>query len=913
MIKGYCKQLPQCSIIIRNLLFLFLFFAINTSTSAQSDEPVLITENFDGVTCQELLDKLSSSYGLNFYYKNIELPKKQYSLSFDNQPVTEVLDAVFLGSSISYVTYRDYAYVVMPEKVVNEVYTTDYYQRVQGLEDIQEEVKTLSVIGDIDRLDPSGNATITGKIIDAQTEEDIIGANIVWTETGQGTITDINGVFTMSVPAGIRELKVGYLGYQDYLQEYNVLSSGETRILLEKAAVNLDEVTITGEAPDAQVENVQVGVASLDIKNIEKLPSFMGETDVVKSLLLSAGVSSIGEGSGGFNVRGGDVDQNLIQQDEGFLFNSSHALGFFSTFNSDLISKVDLFKGNIPAQYGGRLASVMDVRMRNGNFNKFKIKGSVGPVSSKIMFEGPIISEKTSFIGGFRSSYTDWVLQRINNDEIKNSSAFFTDMNLRLTHKFDNRNSLSISGYNSKDKFIYNKEFGFEYDTKMAQLELKNSLANNLISNLSVTGSKYESIQRDLQGIDGSQLDNNISYIKIKEQLTYFKDEKVKIDAGVSAIMYTIDPGSRFPFGDNTEIEEKILEEEKSRESSGFLNLEYGLSDKFLISGGVRFSLYQYLGPQNVYQYQNPDRPESDEILGSAIQEGTIADYTSLEPRVSMRYKLTDDLSFKAGYSRTAQFINQVFNTDSPTPTSQWQLSNTYIEPNRSHNVSVGLFRNFNDNNVETSIEVYGRKIDQLYDYRDFAELVVNDHIETELLFGEGRSYGVELSLKKKVGTLNGSFAYTFSKSEKLIEGINGGAYFPSNFDKTHDASFLLNYQPNQRNTLTFNFAYSTGRPTTAPIGNYITQEGLVVPIFSERNQLRIPAYHRLDFAYTLGKGYKEQKFRTSWTFGIYNIYGRRNAFSVYFTQDGFGRPVANKLSVLGSAFPSLTLNIELL
>jgi len=896
----------------RLFTFLFLLF-LCLSVSAQDQNEVLITESFSDQNCEQILKTIQDKYKISFFYKALELPRKTYNLSFTDAPLSEVMESLFLGSPMSFISYRDYAYVIMPEKIVNEVYTIDYYKRVEGIEEAVESVEIRS-IGNVDQLDASGNATITGYVYDDQTDEPIIGASVVYTETNQGTITDTDGKFTLQVPAGIRELKITYLGYQDYTEELNIQSSGNIELRVEKAAVNLDEVTISAESPDAKVEGVQIGVATLDIKNIEKLPSFMGESDVVKSLLLTAGVSTIGEGAGGFNVRGGEVDQNLILQDAGFLFNSSHALGFFSTFHSELISKVDLFKGNIPAQYGGRLASVMDVTMRNGSFNKFKIKGSVGPVSSKIMVEGPIISEKTSFIGGFRSSYTDWVLQRIQVDEVKNSSAFFDDMNLRLTHKFNNRNSLSISGYNSKDKFTYNNEFGFEYSTRMAQMELRNSFGESILSKFSATTSMYESTQFDLQGLDGSQLDNNISYIKLKEQITYFRDEELKIDVGGSAIQYTIDPGSRFPYGNSTEVEEKILEEEKSRELTGFFNLEYSFSDRLLMSGGLRFTYYQYLGPQNIYEYQNPERPEVEEITGSSIQDGVITTYNSLEPRFSLRFKLTDDLSLKGGYSRTAQFINQVFNTDSPTPTSQWQLSTPYINPNRSHNVSVGLFRNFDDNNIETSIEVYGRQIDQLYDYKDFAQLVVNDHIETELLFGEGRAYGVELSAKKKVGELNGSIGYTLSRTERKIEGINGGKYFPSNFDKTHDLSILLNYQPNQRNTLTLNFTYGTGRPTTAPIGNYITQEGLVVPIFSERNQLRIPAYHRLDFAYTLGKGYKkDQKIRTSWTFGVYNIYNRKNAFSVFFTQDGFGRPVANRLAILGSAFPSLTLNIELL
>ena len=344
--------------------------------------------------------------------------------------------------------------------------------------------------------------------------------------------------------------------------------------------------------------------------------------------------------------------------------------------------------------------------------------------------------------------------------------------------------------------------------------------------------------------------------------------------------------------------------------------IEYEFSPAVLLSAGLRAVYYSFLGENTVYNYQDPSRPTVESIVGTTeIGKGeSIATHTSLEPRLSLRYRFTESASVKLGYSRTAQFINQIFNTDSPTPNSQWQLSTNYLDPNRSHNLSVGYFKNFRSNLWETSVEVYGRSIDNLYDYRDFADLVVNDHIETELLPGIGRSYGAELSVKKKSGVINGWLSYTYSRSELQIEGINDNQWYPSNFDKPHDVSLVLNYQPNRRNTLTFNFNFSTGRPTTPPIGNFKIQNGLVVPIYATRNEYRIPDYHRLDVAYTLGKGYKrDKKIQTSWTISVYNLYARKNAFSVFFTQGAFRKSQANKLAILGSAIPSLTFNLEIL
>jgi len=358
------------------------------------------------------------------------------------------------------------------------------------------------------------------------------------------------------------------------------------------------------------------------------------------------------------------------------------------------------------------------------------------------------------------------------------------------------------------------------------------------------------------------------------------------------------------------------LETEQGLESAVFANLEATVTPALIISAGVRAMLYQFMGATTIYEYANPDQPSENTITGTKeFGSGEkIASYNNIEPRLSMRYRFSDVSSIKLGYSRTSQYINQIFNTDSPTPSSQWQLSTSYLKPQKSHNTSIGYFRNFEENLWETSFELYYRDIDQLYDYKDFANLIVNDHLETELLSGIGRSYGAELSIKKKKGELNGWLSYTLSRSERQIEGINRDEWYPSNFDKTHDISLVMNYQPNRRNTLTFNFSYFTGRPTTPPVGNYRTSNGLIVPIYSERNQFRIPDYHRLDVAYTLGKGYKkDQKFQTSWTISVYNVYARKNAFSVFFTQAAFRQAQANKLAVLGSAIPSITFNIEII
>ncbi len=887
---------------------------------AQSIETTTFSGTYQNATTAQILKDIESKTGIRFFYRPEELPSRRISVNFSTLPLNQTLDQVLEGSPLAYLEYRNGQVAIMNAQVVNQVYTVNYYQALARSRDEPREpprTRQQSInLGSVKSMSPSGRATLQGSVLNAEDNEPIIGANIIFTGLDGGTITDENGDFTFDLPVGSHEMIIQYVGFDDLIKKVNIYEDGKTRLQMESAAVNLDAVTVTAQAADASVENVQIGVTTLDIKNIKKIPAFLGEADVVKNLLLNPGISSIGEGATGFNVRGGNVDQNLILQDEGFFFNSSHALGFFSTFNTDLINSVQLFKGNIPATYGGRLASAMEVEMRNGDFERFRMKGGLGPVSSRIALEGPLVKNKVSILGGFRSSYSDWILKQVKVLEVNRSSSFFYDGNLRLTIKPSEKSTVILAGYASEDEFVYNAEFGFDYSTLMGQLIYKQIFTDNLFNKFSVTGSQYESAQTDLEGVDASQVNTGVSYLRVKEHLTYTPRRDWQIDAGFSSVYYQVDPGKQAPFGDESEILSDGLDSEQGLESALFANFEATLTPAFIFSAGIRGVFYQFLGPFTEYQYSNPDRPTETTITGTQDYGSgeNIASYSNFEPRVSMRYRFSENTSVKLGYSRTSQYINQIFNTDSPTPNSQWQLSNNYLLPQKSHNSSVGLFRNFEENNWETSLELYYRYIDQLYDFRDFAQLIVNEHIETELLAGIGRSYGAELSIKKKKGELNGWLSYTLSRSERQIEGINRDDWYPSNFDKTHDVSLVMNYQPNRRNTLTINFSYFTGRPTTPPVGNYRTSNGLIVPIYSERNQFRIPDYHRLDVAYTLGKGYKkDKKIQTSWTISVYNVYARRNAFSVFFTQAAFRQAQANKLAVLGSTIPSLTFNIEIL
>ncbi|MCB0629311.1 MAG: TonB-dependent receptor [Saprospiraceae bacterium] len=883
--------------------------------SGQTLEELKITATFQEQSIPDILTSIQEKYPVSFYYRQEDLPVVKRSGTYEAAPLTQVMDDLLSGLPLRYLVYRDYGIVLLPAAFLQENYSADFYETL----DDQAAGKTVArepdiTVGDLNSLRPTGKALIRGAIIDAQTEEPIIGATVFFSDLDLGTATDADGTFEVEVPAGQHEVVIQYVGYQEMAALVAVLGDGELPVRLDKEAINLKEVLVKAEGVDVNVESAQIGVEQLDVKSINKLPSFLGEVDVVKSLLLQPGVSTVGEGAVGFNVRGGEVDQNLIMQDEGMLFSSSHALGFFSTFNPELISFVTLYKGNLPAQFGGRLASVLDVEMRDGSFQDYRVKGGVGLVSTKISLEGPVAKDKSSFITGFRSSYSDWILEFIKIPEIQRSSAQFYDLNFRYTHRIDENNTLALSGYTSKDRFTYNELFGYDYRTLMGQAIYKKIFSDELFSRLSFTASRYESTQLDLDGADASELENNITYYKLKEHLTYTPSSDVQWDAGFSTILYQVDPGAIRPYGQLSQVITQRLEREQALESAAFLNANWKLSPALSIAGGLRFAAYQFLGPKTINEYADPENPSLETLIRTTTYGSgkVIADYYSLEPRLSMRYRLGPNASIKAGYSRTAQFINLIANTNSPTPSSLWQLSTEYIEPLRSHNFSIGYFKNFKNNLWETSIETYGRLIDNLFDYKDFADLTINEQLETQLLSGIGRAYGLEMSIRKREGIVNGTLSYTLSRTERQVEGINEKNWFPSNFDKPHDLSLVFNYQPTQRYTLTLNFIYGTGRPTTAPIGSYQELNNLVVPIYSDRNQLRVPDYHRLDLAFTMGQSHKlTKKIKTSWTLSLYNVYGRDNAFSVFFTQRPFGLPKANKLSVLGSVFPALTFNFE--
>lgn len=900
---------------------LFTSFAVVllscSSTFAQKllRQPVSI--QMESATAAQALDYLQQAYNIRFFYSADELAVSPQNLNWENTPLATVLDQMLAGTDLGYFSYRDQAVAILPETAIRQLdaYREQFYAALDGRLQQGQAPEEVIVIG-ADAPNSDGvRPKVVGRLADADTGEPIIGATVYWPSLEEGTVSDSRGVWELEIPAGQHSLEIQYIGYGTFSRTFEIIGDGFLDIKLRQEATDLATVIVLAEANDDNVSSTQAGLSTFSVRRIEELPALLGEADVVRSVLTSAGVNSIGEGSTGFNVRGGAVDQNLILQGGSILFNASHALGFYSTINPEIIEDVSLYKSILPAEYGGRLSSVLAVDLRRGNTDRLRLAGGLGPITAKLSAEGPFAEGQGTFLLGLRGAYSDWVLRRANVLEVSRSEAGFFDGNLLLDYDLTDEDQLSLSLYQANDNFVYNQEFGFDYTTRSLEATYTRQVRKDITSELSLVANRLRNTRSELAGIGTGELENGITYYKLKEVVKR-QNEEWGWTAGLEAILYRVPGQSQAPLGAASTLPVIELEDERAWEGALFGEVSWNVTDELSLQAGLRLNNYQYLGERTLLQYAE----EGVYTLASVVDTlrfdaGKIVQtYRTLEPRLSARYQLGPEQSIRGGYSRTSQFINQVFNSDTPTPQSQFQLSTPYIKPFLAHNFSLGFFRNFNKNRWETSIEGFYRAIDQLWDYRDFAVLNLNAHLETELLEGQGRAYGVELSASGRSLRFDGQLSYTYSRTERQVAGINQNNWYPSNFDQPHNVNFVFKYRIDDRQSLTANFIFASGRPTTAPIVSYNVNGVIVVPVYTERNQLRIPDYHRLDVSYNIAMNRKKERgFKTSWDFTLYNLYGRKNPFSVFYTQRFNQRRdfVANRLAILGTIFPSVSFNFE--
>ena len=904
---------------IRNSLFLSLALLLVCSGSAFAQhllrQPVSI--QMEGATAAEALTYLQQQYNIRFLYQPNSLPANPQDFNAEEAPLSEVLDQILEWSDLAYLSYRERAIAILPASKVSELitYREQFYAALDGrLQQGQapEEVITIGA----DEPSPEGvTPSIVGRLADATTGEPIVGATVYWPDIGLGTVSDSRGVWELAVPTGQHDLQIQYIGYGVFSRSFDIQGNGFLDIKLRQEATDLATVIVLAEANDDNVSSIQAGLSTFSVRRIEELPALLGEADVVRSVLTSAGVSSIGEGAVGFNVRGGAVDQNLILQDGSILFNASHALGFYSTINPEVIQNVSLYKSILPAEYGGRLSSVLAVDLRRGNQEQLRIAGGLGPVTAKLSAEGPFAAGRGTFLLSVRGASANWILRQVNVLEVSRSEAAFFDGNLLLDYDLTDKDQLRLSLYQANDDFVYNQEFGFNYGTSSVEAAYTRQVRDNVTNELSLVANRLRATRSELEGAGSGELETGITYYKLKEVVRR-QDEEWGWTAGVEAILYQVPGQEQRATGTTSSLANLELEDERAWEGALFGEVSWSPSEQFSLQAGLRLNQYQYLGARTLLRYAEEGVYDLSSVVDTLrFASGDVVEtYRTLEPRLSARYQLGPEQSVRAGYSRTSQFINQVFNADTPTPQSQFQLSTPYIKPFLAHNFSLGYFRNFRSNRWETSVDGFYRSITQLWDYRDFAVLNLNPHLETELLEGQGRAYGVEASIKGRSLRFDGQLSYTYSRTERQIAGINQNDWYPSNFDQPHNVNFVFKYRINERQSLTANFIFASGRPTTAPIVSYTPNGALSIPVYTERNQLRIPDYHRLDLSYNIAMNKKKDRgFKTSWDFTLYNVYGRDNPFSVFYTQRLNQRRdfVANRLAVLGAVFPSISFNFE--
>ena len=764
--------------------------------------------------------------------------------------------------------------------------------------------------------------TISGYVKDASSGETLIGANVIIEELSKGTVTNAYGFYSLSVSEGKYSLVSSYLGFQDYKQDIDLVKNLKIDIELIEQSAMLEEVIVLGEEIDRNVQDVQMSVNKLDIKTIQKLPTLLGETEILRSIQLLPGVTSVGEGAAGFNVRGGSIDQNLVLLDEAPVYNSSHLFGFFSVFNPDAVKDVKLYKGGIPARYGGRLSSILDVRMKEGNNKGVSVNGGVGTIFSRLAIEAPIVKDKSSFIIAARRSYIDVLAKPFLSDSDSDFKLNFYDLTLKSNYRLGDNDQIFLSGYFGRDNFGLADNAGFNWGNSTATFRWNHLFSDKLFSNFTLYFSDYDyKINFGDTAQDNFDWNAKIKNWSIKPEFSYFIRPSNIVRFGGQSIFYEFQPANAISTSNGVVIDIS-QDNQYALESNVFVENEIEIQDKIQLNYGLRLSHFRYLGDRNQYSFGESPLGVARPVTGIEFVEKweTISSATNLEPRFSLKYQVSSSSSIKASYNRTAQYIHLLSNTTASTPVDIWTPSTNNIVPQMADQVALGYFRNFKNNAIEFSGEIYYKKLDHLIDYIDGADLILNEFLEGQVLEGKGRAYGTEFMLKKTKGRFSGWASYTLARTERLVEGINNNEWYPSRFDQTHNLSMTAFYELSKRLTFSANFVYNTGTPTTF-VTTRFEQQGYVIPNNdgNGRNNVRIPDYHRLDLSLTIDPNPKSTKrWKGQWVFGVYNVYSRRNPFTIYFKQESdriaAGQPIntdAIRLSVVGNFIPSISYNFK--
>jgi hypothetical protein len=897
------------------LLFIIILLRCQTGQSQEIQE-IKISESFTKAPLQEFFSSLQTNYGIHFYFKEEWVKNQEVTGNFVNMPLAQVLNQAFTGKELTFKFFQNSSVFIFPKNTVGDG------------SPVSRETARLLVVGDPLNQGRFKRAKLHGRVFEGKTGEPLSGAVVYNPETKIGVATDSKGRYSIEMPTGEMHLLISFMSFENQYFAINLIQDGKADFDLFEKSFTIEELTVLGE--NSKASKAQMSMIKMSSIMVKELPVLMGEADLIKSMVMMPGVQSVGEMSSGFNVRGGNTDQNLIMMDGSPVFNTTHLFGFFSMINPDAVEDVTLYKGGIPASYGERISSVMDVQLKQGNDKNLSVNGGIGLINSRLTIEGPFSKKKKStFLIGGRSTYSDWMLKQSRNKTFMYSVAKFYDLNGTMNFELSPKNHLKIMGYLSSDAFNLNSSTLYSYGNALGSLNWKMNFSDKVISGLNLSYSKYSLVvdQNDASTPQSDyRLKSGVQYGSLKYALSIYPNEKHRINTGFQAIGYWINPGEKAPTKSVSDILADAMRPEQSAEAAVFADDDFDLTKKLAFNIGLRYTKFINYGPGLVYTYAPGMAKSSATIIDStSYQSGSVIKaYGGIEPRFSMKYLLNEGGSFRLSYQRIHQFYNQISNTAVISPADYWKAADTYIPPLINDQIALGYFKSPATSKFETSIEVYYKNLKNLMEYKNGAQLVMNHHIETDIMTSRGFSYGVEFLAKKSSGRLNGWVSYTYSRtfrkgeSDFPEEKINNGAYYPSVYDKPHDLSAVMNYKISRRWRFSGNFVFSSGRPITLPEQKYMFDNNQVV-IFSDRNKYRMPPYHRMDVSLTLEENLRKKRmWKGSWTFSIYNVYSRDNTYSVFYRkspQSVYGTNESRydiyRMSIIGVPVPSITYNFK--
>ncbi len=925
-------MLPQLRLLLLSACFLW------TIQPVQAQDSWTIHADFNDLSFPQFAQRIESITHYHFFYDPAEVDSLVINLQARGAHLSQLLDQVFKNTVFHYaIDPQNNVYVTR----LNAIRTTlptdasrDSSKAGRSNDSSAEWAATgghaptaalraslenkLFVIGTPSGHLQQGKATLAGYVRDARNGEALVGAAVYLDNPPIGVITDAFGYFSLQLPRGRHTLQISSAGMKNTRRQIQLHSDGKLVIEMEEFIPTLIAANVVAEKR-SNIKALQMGVERINIQTIKQIPAVLGESDVLRAVLTLPGVTSVGEASTGFNVRGGSADQNLILFNDATIYNPSHLFGFFSAFNPDIIKGVELYKSSIPEKYGGRLSSVLDVSTRDGNSKQLSGNAGIGPLTSKLTLEGPLVKDKTTFIASARTTYSNWILKALPDAEYNNSSASFYDADLHIAHTINAKNSLYFTGYISNDQFRLNNDTLYKYGNRNANVKWKHIFNNKFYGVVTAGLDHYQYSQSSSQNpVTAYDFSYRLDQSSFHADFNYTPGNRHAIDFGLSSIYYQFQPGSMLPVGAKSLVLPVTVPTERALESALYAGDQYTITPDLALNVGLRYSLYNYLGPHDVYTY-DPGLPRETSTIEDTLHYGAgknINTYQGPEYRISLRYSLAENTSIKLSFNTLRQYIHLLSNTTAISPADVWKLSDPNIAPQQGNQVSLGFYQNFRANTIETSVEVYYKQITHYLDYKSGATLLLNTHIETDVINTRGKAYGVEFLIKKPAGKLNGWLSYTYSrtllKTDDPLAGelVNNGNYYPASYDKPHNLNFIGNYRFSHRYSLSLTTVYSTGRPITLPIATFNLGGGQRV-YYSQRNQYRIPDYFRSDISFTMEGNHKvHQFFHNSWSIGVYNLTARKNPYSVYFTEVN-GSIKGYQLSIFGTAIPFITYNIK--